>query len=99
MFFFNLFFYLIFNIVQIKIRFYNFFKFLFITPFHRASSVPSGPSAFLNVLETELLFATKAGVFVVQAAGNAALSFSPRVTSVASSIIDRKYDNTIILGN
>jgi hypothetical protein len=29
----------------------------------------------------------------------AALSFSPRVTSVASSIIDRKYDNTIILGN
>ncbi|XP_011047561.1 PREDICTED: subtilisin-like protease [Populus euphratica] len=69
------------------------------------SSVPSGPSAFLNVLEMELLFATKAGVFVVQAAGNGGpspssiLSFSPWITSVAASIIDRKYKNSIILGN
>ncbi|KAF9689746.1 hypothetical protein SADUNF_Sadunf01G0124300 [Salix dunnii] len=69
------------------------------------SSVPSGPSAFLNVLEMELLFATKAGVFVVQAAGNGGpspssiLSFSPWITSVAASIIDRKYNNSIILGN
>ncbi|KAJ6961040.1 LOW QUALITY PROTEIN: hypothetical protein NC652_000046 [Populus alba x Populus x berolinensis] len=69
------------------------------------SSVPSGPSAFLNVLEMELLFATKAGVFVVQAAGNGGpspssiLSFSPWITSVAASIIDRKYSNSIILGN
>ncbi|XP_020534253.1 subtilisin-like protease SBT2.5 isoform X2 [Jatropha curcas] len=69
------------------------------------SGVPPGPSAFLNVLETELLFATKAGIFVVQAAGNGGpssssiLSFSPWITSVAASITDRKYKNTIILGN
>ncbi|KAG5228794.1 subtilisin protease [Salix suchowensis] len=69
------------------------------------SSVPSGPASFLNVLEMELLFATKAGVFVVQAAGNGGpspssiLSFSPWITSVAASIIDRKYNSSIILGN
>ncbi|XP_002524360.2 subtilisin-like protease SBT2.6 [Ricinus communis] len=69
------------------------------------SSVPPGPSAFLNVLEMELLFATKAGIFVVQAAGNggpsssSVLSFSPWITSAAASITDRKYNNTIILGN
>lgn len=69
------------------------------------SSVPPGPSAFLNVLELELLFATRAGVFVVQAAGNGGpstssiLSFSPWITSVAACITDRKYNNTIILGN
>ncbi|XP_058009473.1 subtilisin-like protease SBT2.6 isoform X1 [Hevea brasiliensis] len=69
------------------------------------SSVPPGPSAFLNVLEMELLFATKAGILVVQAAGNggpsssSVLSFSPWITSVAASITDRKYNNTIILGN
>ncbi|KAF8412909.1 hypothetical protein HHK36_000881 [Tetracentron sinense] len=69
------------------------------------SSVPSGPSAFLNVLEMELLFATKAGVLVIQAAGNGGpssssiLSFSPWITSVAASITDRKYNNSIKLGN
>ncbi|KAJ4826548.1 hypothetical protein Tsubulata_039607 [Turnera subulata] len=69
------------------------------------SNVPSGPSAFLSVLEIELLFATKAGVLVVQAAGNGGpssssiLSFSPWITSVAASITDRKYNNTIILGD
>ncbi|CAN1174740.1 Subtilisin-like protease SBT2.6 [Linum perenne] len=69
------------------------------------SSVPPGPSAFLNVLEMELLFATKAGIFVVQAAGNGGpssssiLSFSPWITTVAASITDRRYNNTIILGN
>ncbi|XP_022881111.1 subtilisin-like protease SBT2.5 isoform X2 [Olea europaea var. sylvestris] len=67
--------------------------------------VPSGPSAFLNVLELELLFATKAGVLVVQAAGNGGpssssiLSFSPWITSVAASITDRRYNNSIILGD
>ncbi|KAF6135581.1 hypothetical protein GIB67_015434 [Kingdonia uniflora] len=69
------------------------------------STVPPGPSAFLNVLEMELLFATKAGVLVAQAAGNGGpssssiLSFSPWITSVAASITDRKYNNSIILGN
>ncbi|XP_021768053.1 subtilisin-like protease SBT2.5 isoform X2 [Chenopodium quinoa] len=69
------------------------------------SSVPPGPSAFLNVLEMELLFATKAGVVVIQAAGNGGpssssiLSFSPWITTVAASIIDRKYNSSIVLGN
>ncbi|KAL9242756.1 hypothetical protein vseg_016725 [Gypsophila vaccaria] len=69
------------------------------------SSVPPGPSAFLNVLEMELLFATKAGVVVIQAAGNGGplsssiLSFSPWITTVAASIIDRKYNSSIILAN
>ncbi|XP_073033329.1 subtilisin-like protease SBT2.5 isoform X1 [Primulina eburnea] len=69
------------------------------------TSVPSGPSAFLNVLEIELLFATKAGVLVVQAAGNGGpslssiLSFSPWIVTVAASMTDRKYNNSLILGN
>lgn len=69
------------------------------------SAVPSGPAAFLNALEMELLFATKAGVLVVQAAGNSGpssssiLSFSPWITSIAASITDRKYNNTIKLAD
>ncbi|CAN1333844.1 Subtilisin-like protease SBT2.5 [Linum perenne] len=69
------------------------------------STVPPGPSAFLSVLEMELLLATKAGVFVVQAAGNGGpasssiLSFSPWITTVAASITDRRYNNTIVLGS
>jgi hypothetical protein len=69
------------------------------------SSVPPGPASFLNILEVQLLFATKAGVSVVQAVGNrgpdssTVLSFSPWITSVAASTTDRKYNNSIILGN
>lgn len=69
------------------------------------ANVPSGPSAFLNVLEMQLLFATRAGVLVVQAAGNGGpsstsiLSFSPWITSVAASTTDRRYNNSIVLGN
>ncbi|XP_038971925.1 subtilisin-like protease SBT2.5 [Phoenix dactylifera] len=68
------------------------------------SAVPPGPAAFLNILEVELLFATKAGVSVIQAGGNGGpasssiLSFSPWVTSIAASTTDRKYNNSIILG-
>lgn len=57
------------------------------------------------MLELQLLFATKAGVLVVQAAGNggpsssSVISFSPWITSVAASITDRKYNTTIVLGN
>ncbi|KAJ4746492.1 Subtilisin-like protease SBT2.5 [Rhynchospora pubera] len=69
------------------------------------SSVPPGPSSFLSILEIELLFATKAGVSVIQAVGNSGpdpnsiLSFSPWITSVAASGTDRMYKNSIILGN
>ncbi|KAG8382450.1 hypothetical protein BUALT_Bualt05G0078500 [Buddleja alternifolia] len=69
------------------------------------TKVPSGASAFLNILELELLFATKAGVMVFQAVGNGGpsstsiLSFSPWITSVAASLTDRKYNNFLILGN
>ncbi|GAV92224.1 Peptidase_S8 domain-containing protein/Inhibitor_I9 domain-containing protein [Cephalotus follicularis] len=68
------------------------------------STVPSGPS-FLDVLEMALLFATKAGVLVVQSAGNrgpsssSILSFSPWITSVAASVTDRHYINIIRLNN
>ncbi|KAA8525979.1 hypothetical protein F0562_007921 [Nyssa sinensis] len=69
------------------------------------SSVPAGTSSFLNVLETQLLFATKAGVLIFQAAGNGGpssssiLSFSPWITSVAASVTDRRYINSIKLGS
>lgn len=69
------------------------------------STVPSGPAAFINALEMELLFAIRAGVLVIQAAGNGGpssssiLSFSPWITSIAASTTDRKYINTIKLGN
>ncbi|XP_057773847.1 subtilisin-like protease SBT2.5 [Salvia miltiorrhiza] len=69
------------------------------------AGVPSGASAFLNLLELELLLATKAGVLVVQAVGNrgpsssSILSFSPWIASVAASITDRKYNNSLFLGN
>lgn len=67
--------------------------------------VPTGASAFLNILELELLLATKAGVVVVQAVGNggpsssSVLSFSPWIISVAASMTDRKYNNSLLLGN
>ncbi|GMH28827.1 hypothetical protein Nepgr_030670 [Nepenthes gracilis] len=69
------------------------------------STVPPGPASFLNVLEMQLLFATRAGVVVIQAAGNGGpssssiLSFSPWITSVAASVTDRKYNGSITLGN
>lgn len=69
------------------------------------STIPSGPVSFLSILEIELLFATKAGVSVIQAVGNngpepnSILSFSPWITSVAASSTDRVYNNSIILGN
>lgn len=57
------------------------------------------------MLEVELLFATRAGVLVVQAAGNSGpssssvVSFSPWIISVAASITDREYSTTILLSN
>ncbi|CAL5030747.1 unnamed protein product [Urochloa decumbens] len=69
------------------------------------STVSSGPASFLNLLEAQLLLATKAGVSVVQAVGNGGpdentvVSFSPWILSVAASTTDRKYRKTIIIGN
>ncbi|RCV34784.1 hypothetical protein SETIT_7G186000v2 [Setaria italica] len=69
------------------------------------SAVSSGPASFLNLLEAQLLLATKAGVSVVQAVGNAGpdentiVSFSPWILSVAASTTDRKYRKSIIIGN
>ncbi|XP_020093709.1 subtilisin-like protease SBT2.5 [Ananas comosus] len=69
------------------------------------SSVPHGAASFLDILEVELLLATKAGVSVIQAVGNggpdfsSVLSFSPWIMSVAASITDRKYNNSIALAN
>eukprot|EP01018_Ginkgo_biloba_P026300 Gb_06235 [translate_table: standard] len=62
------------------------------------------PVVFLSLLDIELLFALKAGVFVVQAAGNegpyssTVRSFSPWITTVAASLTDRSYNNNIQLG-
>ena len=69
------------------------------------SSISSGPASFLNLLEAQLLLATKAGVSVVQAVGNGGpdentvVSFSPWILSVAASTTDRKYRKSIIIGN
>ncbi|KAK6932777.1 Subtilisin-like protease, fibronectin type-III domain [Dillenia turbinata] len=57
------------------------------------------------VFEIALLFARRAGVFVVQAAGNqgpfpsTVISFSPWVVGVASCDTDRIYPGTLVLGN
>ncbi|KAK1367483.1 Subtilisin-like protease [Heracleum sosnowskyi] len=71
---------------------------------------PNGPPAttkttFLNPFDAVLLSAVKAGVFVVQAAGNGGpfpktvLSYSPWIASVAAAVDDRTYKNHLTLGN
>lgn len=71
---------------------------------------PNSPPAtttttFLNPFDATLLGAVKAGVFVVQAAGNGGpfpktlVSYSPWITSVAAAIDDRRYKNHLFLGN
>ncbi|KDP27456.1 hypothetical protein JCGZ_19817 [Jatropha curcas] len=71
---------------------------------------PNSPPAttkttFLNPFDATLLAAVKAGVFVVQAAGNGGpfpktlVSYSPWITSVAAAIDDRRYKNHLTLGN
>nr|KYP58271.1 Subtilisin-like protease [Cajanus cajan] len=60
---------------------------------------------FLNMFDISLLFARKAGVFVVQAAGNkgpassSVVSFSPWSVGVAASTTDRKYPASLLLRN
>ncbi|KAH0468866.1 hypothetical protein IEQ34_002098 [Dendrobium chrysotoxum] len=74
---------------------------LSITPNRR----PPGLATFFNPLDMALLAAVKAGIFVVQAAGNTGpspksmSSFSPWIFSVGASAHDRVYNNFIVLGN
>lgn len=74
---------------------------LSITPNRR----PPGIATFFNPIDMALLSAVKAGVFVVQAAGNTGpspksiSSFSPWIYTVGAAAHDRVYSNSIILGN
>ncbi|KAE8726734.1 putative ribose-5-phosphate isomerase-like isoform X1 [Hibiscus syriacus] len=74
---------------------------LSITPNRR----PPGIATFFNPIDMALLSAVKAGIFVVQAAGNTGpspksmSSFSPWIFTVGAASHDRAYSNSIILGN
>ncbi|XP_047308553.1 subtilisin-like protease SBT2.5 [Impatiens glandulifera] len=71
-----------------------------------ANSPPTATkTTFLNPFDATLLAAVKAGVFVVQAAGNGGpfpktlVSYSPWITTVAAAVDDRRYKNHLFLGN
>lgn len=74
---------------------------LSITPNRR----PPGIATFFNPIDMALLSAVKAGIFVVQAAGNtgpspkSVSSFSPWIFTVGAAAHDRAYSNSIVLGN
>ncbi|KAK6150181.1 hypothetical protein DH2020_017706 [Rehmannia glutinosa] len=74
---------------------------LSITPNRR----PPGIATFFNPIDMALLSAVKAGIFVVQAAGNTGpspksiSSFSPWIYTVGAAAHDRIYSNSIVLGN
>ncbi|KAK4793891.1 hypothetical protein SAY86_011885 [Trapa natans] len=74
---------------------------LSITPNRR----PPGIATFFNPIDMALLAAVKAGIFVVQAAGNTGpspksiSSFSPWIFTVGAATQDRVYRNSITLGN
>ncbi|KAA8537090.1 hypothetical protein F0562_029568 [Nyssa sinensis] len=74
---------------------------LSITPNKR----PPGVATFFNPIDMALLSAAKAGIFVVQAAGNtgpspkSVSSFSPWIFTVGAATHDRVYSNSIVLGN
>ncbi|XP_061361218.1 subtilisin-like protease SBT2.2 isoform X2 [Gastrolobium bilobum] len=74
---------------------------LSITPNRR----PLGVATFINPIDMALLSAVKAGIFVVQAAGNtgpspmSTSSFSPWILTVGAASHDRVYSNSIFLGN
>lgn len=74
---------------------------LSITPNRR----PSGIATFFNPIDMALLSAVKAGIFVVQAAGNTGpspksiSSFSPWIFTVGAAAHNRVYSNSIVLGN
>lgn len=66
---------------------------------------PEDTMTFLNVFDIFMLFARRAGVFVVQAAGNqgpgpsTVVSYSPWAVGAAASGTDRSYPGTLVLGN
>ncbi|XP_043693789.1 subtilisin-like protease SBT2.4 [Telopea speciosissima] len=66
---------------------------------------PKETPIFLNVFEISMLFAQRAGIFVVQAAGNrgpspsSIVSFSPWVMSVAACNTDRSFPGKLVLGD
>ncbi|XP_073059984.1 subtilisin-like protease SBT2.4 isoform X2 [Primulina eburnea] len=66
---------------------------------------PEDTLTFLSMFEIFMLYAHKAGVFVVQAAGNqgprpySVISYSPWVVGVAACTTDRTYPGTLVLGN
>ncbi|KAK9150991.1 hypothetical protein Syun_009300 [Stephania yunnanensis] len=74
---------------------------LSITPNRR----PPGIATFFNPIDMALLSAVKAGIFVVQAAGNTGpspksiASFSPWIFTVGAAAHDRIYSNSLVLGN
>ncbi|KAK1325324.1 Subtilisin-like protease [Acorus calamus] len=74
---------------------------LSITPNRR----PPGLATFFNPIDMALLSAVKAGIFVVQAAGNTGpspksmSSFSPWIFTVGAAAHDRIYSNSLLLGN
>ncbi|XP_042491951.1 subtilisin-like protease SBT2.2 [Macadamia integrifolia] len=74
---------------------------LSITPNRR----PPGIATFFNPIDMALLSAVKAGMFVVQAAGNTGpspksiASFSPWIFTVGAATHDRFYNNSLVLGN
>ncbi|CAN1226205.1 Subtilisin-like protease SBT2.3 [Linum grandiflorum] len=74
---------------------------LSITPNRR----PPGIATFFNPIDMALLSAVKAGIFVVQAAGNTGpspksmSSFSPWIFTVGAASHDRIYSNSVTLGN
>ncbi|KAH7365784.1 hypothetical protein KP509_18G046100 [Ceratopteris richardii] len=67
------------------------------------STPPGGVATFFSAMEMAALSAVKAGVFVVQAAGNAGpnpgsiASFSPWIFTVGAGFHNRSYHNSIIL--
>ncbi|KAH1055640.1 hypothetical protein J1N35_033705 [Gossypium stocksii] len=66
---------------------------------------PQDTVTFLSIFDIAMLFARRAGVFVVQAAGNSGpgpstvLSYSPWVVGAAASRTDRRYTASLLLGN
>ncbi|CAN6455307.1 unnamed protein product [Victoria cruziana] len=74
---------------------------LSITPNRR----PPGVATFFNPIDMALLSAVKAGIFVVQAAGNTGpsfksiSSFSPWIFTVGAAAHDRTYSNSVVIGN
>ncbi|WCJ20150.1 Subtilisin-like protease SBT2.4 [Euphorbia peplus] len=66
---------------------------------------PADTLTFLNVFDIVMLFAQRAGVFVVQAAGNrgpdlsTVISYSPWAVGVAACTTDRVYPASLLLGN